>query len=611
MMPFRESLEKRLHLFDGAMGTYLYQRGVFIDRCYDELNLSRPELVRDIHREYLEAGATVLEANTFGANAVKLERHNLAGRVADINREGVRLAREASAGRAYVAGSMGPLGVAVEPLGGLSLTRAREAFAEQALSLSEAGADLLILETFHDLREAAEAVEAVRSVSDLPLLVLMTVHEDGRTRTGADVEEIAVNLSALPVDGIGLNCTIGPKSMLEFLERMLRSASKPVAVMPNAGRPQLVDGRMFYMSTPDYFSVYARRFIEAGARILGGCCGTTPAHIRKMAESLAQKQTRAVHRAGRRETFRAECRPLEPVPKERRSRLAAKMSGGGFVLTVEMTPPRGRDLSPHLGGAERLKAAGIDAINIPDGPRASARMNGLALAVKLQSEIGIEPVLHVACRDHSLIGLQSSLLGASVLGVRNILAITGDPPMLGDYPQSSAVFDVDAIGLTRLLHNLNRGLDIGDKPIGSVTEFFIGVGADPNALNPEREIGRLAQKVEAGAEFVITQPVFDVEPLRAFIEKTGGRGIPFIAGIWPLVSYQNAEFMKNEVPGVVVPDSVLERIGRFQTKEDQLKIGIEIAQEMVRQVKPLVQGVQISAPFGRVDAALSVAEAAR
>lgn len=611
MMPFRESLEKRLHLFDGAMGTYLYQRGVFIDRCYDELNLSRPELVRDIHREYLEAGATVIEANTFGANSVKLERHNLAGRAADINREGVRLAREASAGRAYVAGSMGPLGTAVEPLGSLSLEQASAVFAGQALSLTEAGSDLIVLETFHDLREIAAAVAAVRSVSDLPLIALMTVQEDGRTRTGADVEEIAQRLSDLPVDGIGLNCSIGPKSMLEFLERMLRSSVRPVAVLPNAGRPQSVDGRTFYMSTPDYFGVYCRRFIDAGARILGGCCGTTPLHIRKMAESLAQKQTRAVLREARRETLRAECRPLDPVPKERRSRLADKLSSGGFVRTVEMTPPRGRDLTPHLAGAEKLKAAGIDAVNIPDGPRASARMNGLAMAVKLQAEIGIETVLHIACRDYSLIGLQSFLLGASVLGVRNVLAITGDPPMLGDYPQSSAVFDVDSIGLTRLLNNLNHGLDIGDKPIGSVTEFLIGVGADPSAVNPGRERDRLTLKAGAGAEFVITQPVFDVAPLSAFIEKSGQPGLPFIAGIWPLVSYQNAEFMKNEVPGVVVPDSVLERIGRFRNKEDQLKIGIEIAQEMVRQVRPLVQGVQISAPFGRVDAAISVAEAAR
>ena len=611
MIPFEEYLEGRLVLFDGAMGTYLYQQGVFIDKCYDELNLANPDLVRKVHREYLNAGATTLETNTFGANRVKLSRHNLGDRAADINREGARLARECATDRAYVAGSIGPLGVQIEPIGSVPVAVLREAITEQAGALADGGVDLFVLETFHDLLEMEEAVRAVRAVSDLPILSLMTVQEDGKTRHGNDVEEITERLSALPVTALGLNCAVGPKPMFDFLERMAERSHKPIAVMPNAGRPQVVDGRMFYMSTPDYFCVYAKRFIEAGARILGGCCGTTPDHIRKMAESIAQKQPRTFSRPELREMAKTECTPSPPVPREKKSGLARKLTKGGFVILVEMVPPRGRDITRQLEGAGRLKAFGVDAINIPDGPRASARMTGLALAVKFQTEIGIEAVLHYACRDYSLIGMQSVLLGASVLGIINLLAITGDPPILGDYPQSTAVFDIDSIGLTRIVSNLNRGLDIGNKPIGSATGFFIGVGVDPSSVNPERELQRYAQKVDAGAEFAVTQPVFDPTALEKFLERAASRPIPFVAGVWPLTSYQNAEFMRNEVPGVVVPDSILEKMGRFESKEDQRKIGIEIAQEMVRRVKGLVQGIQISAPFGRVDAAMEVAVASR
>jgi methionine synthase I (cobalamin-dependent)/5,10-methylenetetrahydrofolate reductase len=610
MIPFERVIESRLVLFDGAMGTYIYQQGVFIDKCYDELNLANPDLIRKIHREYLNAGAIVLETNTFGANRIKLERHNLGTQVEAINREGVFLAKEIASDRAYVAGSIGPLGVPIEPLGNVPLSMVREVFTEQAKALVNAGVDLLILETFHDIREIEEAVHAVRAFSKIPMISLMTVQEDGKTRYGVDVEEIAEGLSKLPVTAVGLNCAIGPKPMLEFLERMLKVTDKPMVVMPNAGRPQCIDDRMFYMSTPDYFGVYAKRFIETGARIIGGCCGTTPDHIKKMAESVVQKQTRTVSRIETREAVKVECKPLPPIPQEEKSDLAAKIMKGRFVLLVEMVPPRGRDIAKQLESATRLKQFGADAINIPDGPRASARMTGLALAVMLQTKVKIEAVLHYACRDHSLIGMQSSLLGASVLGIRNILAITGDPPMLGDYPQSTAVFDIDSIGLTRIINNLNQGLDLGNKLIGAVTGFFVGVGVDPNAINPERELQRYFQKVEAGAEFVITQPVFDLSALEKFLNQTAKKKIPFIAGIWPLMSYQNAEFMRNEVPGVTVPDAVLTRIGQFESKEDQRKIGIEIAQEMVHQVRGLVQGVQISAPFGRVDVAIEVAQAA-
>jgi homocysteine S-methyltransferase len=611
MVPFDKLIENRLVLFDGAMGTYIYQQGVFIDKCYDELNFTHPDLILKIHGEYLNAGAMVLETNTFGANRIKLERHNIGSRVEAINREGVRLAREIAKDRAYVAGSIGPLGVQIEPLGNVLLSVVHEVFADQAQALADAGADLLILESFHDIREMEEAIRAIRSVAGrLPVLSLMTVQEDGKTRYGLDVEEITERMSNLPVTGIGLNCAVGPKPILDFLERMVKTTDKPVAVMPNAGRPQCVDDRMFYMSTPDYFGVYAKRFIETGARILGGCCGTTPGHIKKMAEAVVQKQTRIFSRLEFKETVKIESKPLAPVSQEKKSNLAAKIARNQFVLMVEMVPPRGRDISKQLESAEILKRFGVDAINIPDGPRASARMTGTALAVMFQAKAGIEAVLHYACRDYSLIGMQSTLLGASVLGIKNILAITGDPPVLGDYPQSTAVFDIDSIGLTRIISNLNRGLDIGNKPIGPVTEFFVGVGVDPNGINPEREFQRYIQKVEAGAEFVITQPVFDLAPLEKFIERAETKKIPFLAGVWPLTSFQNAEFMRNEVPGVTMPDAILERIGRFESKDDQRKIGIEIAREMVLQVKGLVQGIQISAPFGRVDAAIEVAQAA-
>jgi len=606
---FRHALQGRVILADGAMGTLIYQRGVFIDKCYDELNLSNPELIRSIHDQYVEAGAELVETNTFGANRCKLRRHNLVQKLARINIEGARLARE-SAGSLFVAGSMGPLGQERVPWGDLSEKEAKDAFREQAAALIEGGVDCIILETFHDLNELLLAVKTVRSQSDIPVLSLMTVQEDGRTLYGVEVEEIARTLSGEAVEALGLNCAVGPKLMLDFLERLMSSSSLPVAVMANAGKPQIVDGRTFYMSTSDYFGVYAKRFIEAGARIIGGCCGTTPDHIRKMAGAVAQKTAGSA-------AFTASVKPgpavenlPEPVPVEKKSGLSGNLAGGRFVRLVEMVSPRGRDISKHLEGAWQLKEAGIDGVNIPDGPRASARLNGLALAVKLQEEIGIETVLHYTCRDRNLLGMQSDLLGASLLGIKNILAVTGDPPIMGDYPAATAVFDIDSVGLARLLSRLNRGMDIGGKPIGEPTAFLIGVGVDPNSINKDREIDRLRMKCEAGAEFAITQPVFDFSTLEAFMDRAGRMPLYWIAGVWPLVSLRNAEFMKNEVPGVHVPDEIVRRIGRFEGKEDQLKAGIEIAVEMAGKVRKRTSGIQVSAPFGRYNLALDILSAA-
>jgi len=606
MESFRSFVQGRVVLFDGAMGTYIYQKGVFIDKCFDGLNLSNPELIRSIHQEYLKAGCQAVETNTFGANRYKLGRHHLADSVRRINLEGASLARSAVQETAFVGGSIGPLGVELEPWGEITQEEAQSAFLEQAMALAEGGVDLFVLETFHDISEIDQAVRAIRRASALPILAQMTVREDGTTPFGLEIEEFTERLAQWGVDAIGINCTCGPKPMLDFLERMVRITSLPLSVMPNAGRPQIVDGRTFYMSTPDYFGIYAKRFIEAGARILGGCCGTTPDHIRKMAGALSQKQTRISRSIRVSEFPHPEVTLPAPVPKEQKSHVAGKLVRGEYVVLVEMVPPKGKDPAKLLQSARRLLDSGIDAINIPDGPRASARMNGLALALLLQEKVGIEVVLHYTCRDRNLLGIQSDLLGDSVLGIKNILAVTGDPPMMGDYPQATAVFDVDSIGLVKILHNLNRGLDVGNKTIGEPTGFLIGVGVDPSSIHLEREIKRFRMKIESGAEFAITQPVFDVATLESFLERLGPCAVPLLAGIWPLMSLRNAEFMKNEVPGVSVPESILEQLARYETKEDQQRVGIEIAQDMAEKVRAFTRGIQISAPFGKVEVALQV-----
>ena len=609
MILFEDYLKDNLVLLDGAMGSLIYEKGVFIDKCYDELNLSRPELIGSIHEEYVRAGARVLETNTYGANRFKLKSHNLLGQMEEINLKGVALARDAAGDEVYVAGSMGPSGLEIEPWGDTTLEEVFEGYAEQASILQQAGVDLFILETFQDIREMEQAIRAIKSVSDLPVVAMMTVGEDGKTRYGVDLEDVTAVLNRSKASVIGLNCTVGPKPMLDFVEQMAGLTDKALCLMPNAGRPQFTDGRMIYMSTPEYFSVYTKRFIEKGVRVLGGCCGTTPEHIGKMANALAMKQTRIQH------SIQIGVKPVseeplpDPVPVAEKSKLAKKMISGKQVVLVEMVPPRSTDISKPLEGASLLMEHRVDAINIPDGPRATARMTGLALAVLLQNQVEIETVLHYTCRDRNLLGMQSDLLGATAMGIRNILAITGDPPMIGDYPQATAVFDIDSIGLVHLINNLNHGIDVGEKRIGDPTSFFTGVGVDPNSVNAENELHRLRLKKEAGAEYVITQPVFDVDSLERFLEKADMGSLSLIAGIWPLMSLRNAEFMKNEVPGVYVPDEVISRIAKFDTKEDQLKAGIEIARGMVDRVAGFVQGIQVSAPFGRYKLAVEVAGA--
>jgi len=549
MILFEDYLKDNLVLLDGAMGSLIYEKGVFIDKCYDELNLSRPELIGSIHEEYVRAGSRVIETNTYGANRFKLKSHNLLDQMKEINLKGVALAREAAGEGIYVAGSMGPSGQEIEPWGDTTLEEVFEGYAEQARILHQAGVDLFILETFQDIREMEQAIKAIKSVTKLPVVAMMTVGEDGKTRYGVDLEDVTNVLTKSEAAVIGLNCTVGPKPMLDFMEQMGKLTDKPLCLMPNAGRPQFTDGRMIYMSTPEYFSVYTKRFIDRGVRVLGGCCGTTPDHIGKMANALAMKQTRIQH------SIQIGVKPVseeplpDPVPAAEKSKLSEKMLLGQQVVLVEMVPPRSTDITKPLEGANLLKKHRVDAINIPDGPRATARMTGLALAVLLQNQVGIETVLHYTCRDRNLLGMQSDLLGATAMGIRNILAITGDPPMIGDYPQATAVFDIDSIGLVHLINNLNHGIDVGEKRIGDPTSFFTGVGVDPNSVNVENELHRLQLKKEAGAEYIITQPVFDVDSLEAFLEKANLENLSLIAGIWPLVSLRNAEFMKNEVSG--------------------------------------------------------------
>ena len=607
---FREALEKRVLVADGAMGTMLYAKGVFINRCYDELNLSLAALVRDVHQEYVKAGAEILETNTFGANRKRLGAFGFAEKVRLINQAGVRIAREAAREQAFVAGAVGPLGIRLEPLGPTSFEEARAIFREQIDALVEAGVDLLVLETFREINEIREAVFAARESAgqDMNIMALVSIEDDGTLRDGTSTVDFTLKLDEWPVDIIGLNCSSGPKVMLETIEKMVAYTKKPLGAMPNAGLPATVEGRNLYLCSPEYMAQYARRFLLAGVRIVGGCCGTTPDHIREI-----RKEARSLQHVERSHAIISEppsTRPkaLEKIPTEKKSELGAKLAANRFVSFIEILPPRGVDASKEIEGARLAKAAGIDCINVPDGPRASARMSAQVTCQLIQQQAGIETVLHFCCRDRNILSIQSELLGAHTIGVRNLICITGDPPRVGTYPDATAVFDVDAIGLTNIVNNLNHGLDLGGNPMGSQTALLIGVGANPGALNPDEELRRFEWKIKAGAEYVVTQPVFDLDLLEAFLRRTEQFGLPLIAGIWPLTSYRNAEFMVNELR-VPVPEAYMERMRVAESAEAARAEGIAIAREMVQRVRPMVAGVQLSAPFGRYQMAIEVAEA--
>lgn len=617
---FRQMLDDgEVIIFDGAMGTMLFEHGIFINRCFDELNLSNPGLVASIHERYVKAGAMVLETNTFGANRFKLSSHGLGDKTAEINRAGARIARDAAGSGAIVAGSVGPLGLRIEPWGPTSLEEAKEAFKEQITALVEGGCELIVLETFADLAEIGQAIAAVMDVRreraiDLPVVASMTVDESGQSLYGTPPDVFGPKIESWGADVLGLNCSVGPKSMLDTLEKLRGVTTAPLSVMPNAGLPTEIEGRTIYVCSPDYMAGYARRFVQVGARIIGGCCGTTPEHISKIADSLRQVGSEARSLSTRRSSVAPPpAQTAEPIPLAERSSLAAKVASGEFVALVELSPPSGWGLSRIVKSAQKAKEAGFDAVNVPDGPRAMARMGPMAMAVVVERDVGIETVMHYACRDRNLLGMQSDILGAYALGLRNVLLITGDPPILGDYPHATAVFDVDSIGLTNMVTRLNQGVDLGGRSIGKPTGFLVFVGLNPTAINPDKELGRFRWKVEAGAHVAITQPVFDPDQLIGFLDAVDAAGldIPVIAGLWPLQSLRNAEFLANEVPGVSIPKEVLGRMERAKRENNEVEEGERIALEIFSRIRHRVRGLQISAPFGKIGSAVRVLSSAR
>ncbi|MDF7801253.1 bifunctional homocysteine S-methyltransferase/methylenetetrahydrofolate reductase [Pontiellaceae bacterium B1224] len=602
-------IKERPLIFDGAMGTMIYSKGVFINTCYEHLCVTNPKLISGIHQEYVDAGADVIETNSYGANRIKLEGYGLAEQLEDINRAAVRLAREAAGEDVLVAGSVGPCLKSDQLFGDRHADELEATFREQMAVLADEGIDLFLIETFTHIQEAQLAAKIAKEF-EVPVFVSMTVGKDGETRRGEKIEQLVQTLDSDPnVDGVGVNCGVGPAAAFSLAERALPLTKKPFTAMANAGVPQLVEGRMIYMSTPEYFTEYCKRMIQLGVRAVGGCCGTTPEHIAEMARNI--KSLSGVKKHVIITSHTSQEKPeVDVIPMAEKCRFGAKLARGEKVTSVEITPPRSIDLKPMLAQCQTCKDSGIDAINIPDGPRASARISPMVAALAVEREVGIETVLHYCCRDRNLIGMQSDLLGGYAGGLRNYLIITGDPPKLGDYPDSTAVFDVDAVGLTQVVTNLNHGVDVGGNPINPPTGILIGVGANPCAIEPERELQHYINKINAGAEYAITQPIFDPEALLRFMDAADAKGgsIPVVAGVWPLVSLRNAEFLANEVPGVEIPDAILERMSHAKTKEDGRALGIEIAREICEAISDRVAGYQVSAPFGIVDLALRVLE---
>ena len=620
MQRFQEALDDRVLVCDGAMGTMLYAKGVFINKSFDALNVTQPDLVAEVHQEYVRAGADIVETNTFGANRIKLGSFGMADKLHAINAQGARIARHAADERAYVAGAIGPLGIRIEPWGKTGVDEARDYFCEQAEALIDGGVDLFVLETFRDLNEIGAAIDAVRSVSDLPIVAQMTTEEDGNTLDGTPPERFAPELERRGATVLGVNCAVGPAPMLDTIERMAAVTRSKLSAQPNAGKPRDVEGRNIYLCSPEYMASYARRFILHNVRIVGGCCGTTPEHIRQikmavrgLASSVGQTGPRLTTAGGARVASGMPSPSIAspPVAREQKSRLAHALARGTFAVAVELLPPRGFQTDEIVERAKRLKIRGVDVINIPDGIRAGARISALSLAVLIEQRAGIETVLHYACRDRNLLGIQSDLLGAHAMGLRNLLLITGDPGRVGDYPDATAVFDVDSIGLTNVVSRLNHGCDIGGQGIGAPTSFHIGVSVNPAAPNLDQVLRRVEYKVEAGAEFVVTRPIFDVRAFESFLKRIDHARLPVIAGIFPFESARNAEFLANEVPGVRVPDALLERMRRVDGPDTAAAEGIAIARGIAAELRGAVQGMQISTQSGDVDAALAVIDGLR
>ncbi len=601
---FQKALQEGVVVFDGAMGTEIYRHHVFTNRSFDELNLSDPALIRRIHADYCDAGADVLTTNTFGANPVTLAKFGLSEQLPAIVEAGARIAREAANAAerpVYVAGSIGPLPSQPqyeESIEGMIL--------RQVECLMEGGADFVLFETLPNRKALEQCALAVRRAPDVPYVLSFAVVDHDETASGESVERMMAPLpeGAPPPIAWGMNCGTGPDGLLGAVEKAVRLTPLPVIVQPNAGIPREVENRRIYFCSPEYLTFYAKRYVALGVAAVGGCFGTTPDHIREVVKAV-KPLARARGRPVLREPVEA-VQPKPPAPFAEKSRLAWRLAHGRWVTSVELLPPRGYDLSETIAKSKALHRHDVNAINIPDGPRASSRISSLLTAQRIQDGALIEVILHFCCRDRNLIGMQADLLACAACEIRNILFVTGDPPKLGNYPEATGVFDTDSIGMVAVQKRLNCGLDLGGQAIDPQTFAAIGVGLDPTALDQKREIDRFRRKVEAGGEFAITQPVFDPEALLRFLDQVQGFGIPIIAGVWPLTSLRNATFLKNEVPGVVIPDSVMERMAAARSREEQLAVGIQIARESVARIRDRVAGIQVSAPLGKIANALAV-----
>jgi methionine synthase I (cobalamin-dependent)/5,10-methylenetetrahydrofolate reductase len=607
---FLERLRAAPLLADGGMGTVLHARGISFDHSFDGQNLDHPDLVREIHRHYIAAGAELIETNTFGANYHRLAKFGLEERVRDINLRGAKLARDAREieGReVFVAGSMGPLGQPLAPLGRLTFEEAQSAFARQAEALLEGGVDLFILETHAHPLELRAAITAVREVStDLPVVALLTFTGEGKTVLGLSPEEMVIALADLPIDVLGANCSVGPQQMLDVLLSMAAHTRLPLAAMPNAGLPGYRDGRFVYLSTPAYFATYATRFLDAGIRLIGGCCGTTPEHIEAMAEVVHRYRP---HPADSSAVLPVSVESREPeIPREESkeepvSSFLSKLRKG-FVVSVELDPPRGTNPEKLLAGARRLAEVGVDAVNVADSPMARVRMACWAISALIARNVGVEVIMHFTCRDRNLMGLQSDLLGAYALGVRNIMAITGDPPSLGDFKEATAVYDVDSIGLVQIIQALNAGTDFARNAIGHPTELSIGVAVNPAAEDWAREFDRLKQKVDAGAQFAFTQPLYEISIVERFVERMQGTDLPVCLGILPLMSQKHAEFLHNEVPGISVPQEARDAMAK--AGKDGAAVGKDLALELLERAGGLLDGAYLMPSFGRYDTCVEI-----
>ena len=624
MATFLEALAAGPLVVDGAMGSQLFERGVLYNACLEELNLTRPELIRKVHEDYVRAGANVIETNTFGANAMRLDKHGLSPKVAALNESGVRIAREAAGAKGFVVGAIGPSGYFLGEASPDDITKVRLALGEQARALVASGVDALLVETFRQTNELRVVIEAavLAAGGTVPVIASASVDEHNRMADGTTSAEVARLMKEWGASVVGVNCCDGPMNVLEAVQPMLETGL-PVWAVPNAGLPRRVDDRLVYVSTAEYFGVYARRMYKLGVKLVGGCCGTTPDHVKRIAaaarmigssDSKSSPPDSDVVNARGSDTFQSWSADPPPaalagaakaVPFADRSSLASKIARGKFVVSVEVNPPVGLDLTKSIAAAKMLKRGGVDVVNIADGARAQARMGNLAMAVRVQ-EHGVETILHVCGRDRNLLATLAHLLAAHELGVKNLVVITGDPPKMGDFPDASAVYDLDSIGILKLAARLNHGIDPGGKPLGSGTRFVLATGAEPAALNYERELARLKQKKEAGAEIVMTQPVYDPAVLEKFLTDIEPLGLPVLVGLLPLASYRNAEFLHNEVPGMQVPDSVRERMRKAGGGPEARKEGVAIAREMLSVVRHRVAGAYVMPPFERFELALEV-----